>query len=88
MIFDGLKSVGAEQKLFICVHVLPELVRGILIIFPQAHVQHCLVHMVRGSLEYIPNKHCKDCYNAPRNCCTKMRGKKVYPIGETVPNFV
>jgi len=60
MIFDELKARGVEQMLFVCIDGLSELEQGILSIFPQAHVQRCMVHLVRNSLKYIPTKFYKD----------------------------
>ena len=60
MIFDELKARGVEQMLFVSIDGLSELERGILSIFPQTHVQRCMVHLVRNSLKYIPTKFYKD----------------------------
>ena len=60
MIFDELKARGVQQMLYVCIDGLSELEQGILTIYPQAHVQRCMVHLVRGSLKYIPTKHYKD----------------------------
>ena len=59
MIFDELKARGVKQMLFVCIDGLKELEQGILSIFPQAHVQRCMVHLQRNSLKYIPTKHYK-----------------------------
>ena len=60
MIFDELKARGVEQMLFVCIDGLKELEQSIKAIFPQAHVQRCMVHLVRNSMRYIPTKHYKD----------------------------
>ena len=64
MIFDELKARGIERMLFVCIDGLKELEQSILSIFPDAHVQRCMVHLQRNSLKYIPTKHykqfCKD----------------------------
>ena len=60
MIFDELKARGVEAMLFVCIDGLTELEQGVLSIFPQAHVQRCMVHLVRNSLKFIPTKHYKD----------------------------
>ncbi len=59
MIFDELKARGVARMLFVCLDGLKELEQGILSIFPQAHVQRCMVHLQRNSLKYIPTKHYK-----------------------------
>ena len=59
MIFDELKARGVKQMLFVCIDGLKELEQGILSIFPQTHVQRCMVHLQRNSLKYIPTKHYK-----------------------------
>ena len=59
MIFDELKARGVAQILFVCIDGLKELEQGILSIFPQTHVQRCMVHLQRNSLKYIPTKHYK-----------------------------
>jgi Transposase and inactivated derivatives len=60
MIFDELKARGVEQMLFVCIDGLSALEQGILSIFPQAHVQRCMVHLVRNSLRFILTKFYKD----------------------------
>lgn len=60
MILDELKARGVQQMLFVCIDGLSELEQGILTIFPQAHVQRCMVHLMRNSLKYIPTKFYKD----------------------------
>ena len=60
MIFDELKARGVEQMLFVCIDGLSELEQGILSIFPQTHVQRCMVHLMRNSLRFIPTKFYKD----------------------------
>ena len=47
------------RMLFVCIDGLKELEQGILSIFPQTHVQRCMVHLQRNSLKYIPTKHYK-----------------------------
>ena len=59
MIFDELRSRGVGQILFACIDGLKELGAGILSIYPQAHVQRCMVHLQRNGLRYVPSKHCK-----------------------------
>lgn len=59
MIFDELKARGVAQMLFVCIDGLKELEQGILSIFPNTHVQRCMVHLQRNSLKYIPTKHYK-----------------------------
>ena len=63
MIFDELKARGVEQILFVCIDGLTELEQAVLSIFPQAHVQRCMVHIQRNSLKYIPTKHYKEFCN-------------------------
>jgi len=60
MIFDELRARGVERMLFVCIDGLKELEQGVLSIFPDAHVQRCMVHLQRHSLRYIPTKHYKD----------------------------
>jgi putative transposase len=59
MIFDELRARGIERMLFVCIDGLKELEQSILSIFPDAHVQRCMVHLQRNSLKYIPTKHYK-----------------------------
>ncbi|MCL1885363.1 MAG: IS256 family transposase [Dehalococcoidia bacterium] len=59
MIFDELRARGVQRMLFVCVDGLRELEQGVLSIFPQTHVQRCMVHLQRNSLKYIPTKHYK-----------------------------
>jgi putative transposase len=63
-IFDELKARGVERMLFVCIDGLKELEQSILSIFPNAHVQRCMVPLQRNSLRYIPTKRykqfCKD----------------------------
>ena len=58
-IFDELKARGVERMLFVCIDGLKELEQGILSIYPNTHVQRCMVHLQRNSLRYIPTKHYK-----------------------------
>ena len=52
-------------SLFVCIDGLRELEQGVLSIFPQTHVQRCMVHLQRNSLKYIPTKHYKEfCHDA------------------------
>ena len=59
MIFDELKARGVEQMLFVCIDGLKELEQGIRSIYPQSHIQRCMVHFQRNSLKYVPSKHYK-----------------------------
>jgi transposase-like protein len=59
MIFDELRARGVEQMLFVCIDGIAELAAGIQSIYPQAHVQRCMVHLMRNSLKYVPTKHYK-----------------------------
>ena len=45
MIFDELKMRGVEQILFACIDGLKELENSIPAIFPETHVQRCMVHL-------------------------------------------
>jgi len=59
MIFDELKARGVGQMLFICIDGLKELEQGIKTIYPQAHVQRCMVHLVRNTFAFIvADAHC------------------------------
>ena len=60
MIFDELRARGVQRMLFACIDGLKELEKAILTIFPQTHVQRCMVHLVRNSVKYVPSKHYKD----------------------------
>ena len=59
-VFDELKGQGVKRMLFVCIDGLRELEQGIRCIYPDAHVQRCMVHLQRNSLRYIPAKHYKE----------------------------
>lgn len=59
MIFDEIKTRGVEQILYICIDGLKELEQAIKCIYPQAHVQRCMVHIQRNAIKYVPSKHYK-----------------------------
>jgi transposase-like protein len=59
-VFDELRARGVEQMLYVCIDGLKELEQGIRAIYPQAHIQRCMVHLIRNSVRYLPTKHYKE----------------------------
>lgn len=58
-IFDEIRARGVERILYVCVDGLSGMEEAIRTIYPQSHVQRCMVHLVRNSLRFIPTKHYK-----------------------------
>jgi putative transposase len=55
-VFTELKNRGVEDCFIACVDGLQGLPEAIETVFPQTHVQLCIVHKVRNSLKYVPWK--------------------------------
>jgi putative transposase len=55
-VFTELKTRGVEDCFIACIDGLQGLPEAIETVFPQTHVQLCIVHKVRNSLKYVPWK--------------------------------
>jgi putative transposase len=52
-VLNELQQRGVEDILIACVDCLKGFPDAINAVFPQTHVQLCIVHMVRNSLKYV-----------------------------------
>ena len=53
-ILTQLKTRGLEDILIACVDGLKGFPEAIQTVYPQTHIQLCIVHMVRNSMKFVP----------------------------------
>jgi transposase-like protein len=53
-VLTELQSCGVKDILITCVDRLKGFPDAINAVFPQTHIQHCIIHMVRHSLKFVP----------------------------------
>lgn len=59
-IFDGLRSRGLEEILFVSMDGVTGVADGLKVIFPKARTFRCIVHMIRNSCQHISYKQRKE----------------------------
>src|SRR5437588_6781746 len=59
-VFTELQNRGLKDIFIACVDGLTGLPEAIETLYPQAHVQLCMVHLMRNSLKYVSYKHRKE----------------------------
>lgn len=55
-VLTDLKNRGVQDMLTACIDNLKGFSEAIASVFPQAHVQSCVVHQIRNSLKYVASK--------------------------------
>ena len=55
-VITDLQNRGVEDVFIACVDGLAGFKEAILSVFPQTHVQRCIIHQIRNSLKYVPWK--------------------------------
>jgi transposase-like protein len=58
-VLTGLKNRGVEDILIACMDGLPDFPEAARSVFPETHIQLCIVHMVRNSAKFVSYKDLK-----------------------------
>lgn len=68
-VLTEIKNRGTEDFLIACMDGLTGFPDAVRAVFPDTHIQHCIVHMVRSSTKFVS-------YKAPKAVCKDL--KEVY----------
>lgn len=68
-VLTELKNRGLQDILIVCVDGLKGFPHAINSVFPQTHIQLCIIHMVRNSLKYVSWKDYKAVTSGLKTVC-------------------
>ena len=66
-VLTEIKNRGTEDILIACMDGLTGFPDAVRAVFPDTHIQHCIVHMVRSSTKFVSYKDLRTCLKSKKN---------------------